>query len=511
MNEKFLEKAAMLDPKLYHREVSARSVIEIMKGKADYEAIKLGDADCLSAIEMKKGDRICLDFGQHCVGYFSFSIRAVGSHQDAPAHLKIKLGEQICEIAESFENYEGNISSSWLQEEYLFIDELPAMIKMPRRYAFRYIEIEVLDTSHKFRVIIENPKCDTVSSADRKSVPKRNCHDKELQEIDEIALNTLEGCMQEVFEDGPKRDRRVWIGDLRLQALANYYTFKNNDLVKRCLYLFAGAPMEEGQAGACLYIRPEVSADDIKLFDYSLFFISCLYDYYMETRDSDTLAELWDTAFHQVEIAAKALDENNIVRDQPDNWWWCFIDWNVDLNKQASAQAVFIYTMKQAYELAGILGDESRSGKLSNLIQDVSRAAIKYLWDDNQGFFVSGARRQVSWASQIWFALSGILPDIETKNLMEKLKEKNPSVKLMTPYMNHCYVEALLKAGLKSDAEDHIRRYWGGMVKAKADCFWEVYDPDNPDVSAYGDRIMNSYCHAWSCTPTYFIRKYFDM
>jgi hypothetical protein len=31
--------------------------------------------------------------------------------------------------------------------------------------------------------------------------------------------------MQEVFEDGPKRDRRLWLGDLRLQALVNDVTF----------------------------------------------------------------------------------------------------------------------------------------------------------------------------------------------------------------------------------------------------------------------------------------------
>ena len=42
-----------------------------------------------------------------------------------------------------------------------------------------------------------------------------------------IAVNTLKNCMQRVFEDGPKRDRRLWIGDLRLEALANYYTFEN--------------------------------------------------------------------------------------------------------------------------------------------------------------------------------------------------------------------------------------------------------------------------------------------
>jgi alpha-L-rhamnosidase len=26
-------------------------------------------------------------------------------------------------------------------------------------------------------------------------------------------------------------------------------------------------------------------------------------------------------------------------------------------------------------------------------------------------------------------------------------------------------------------------------------------------VSPYNSHLMNSYCHAWSCTPTYFLRR----
>ena len=44
------------------------------------------------------------------------------------------------------------------------------------------------------------------------------------------------------------------------------------------------------------------------------------------------------------------------------------------------------------------------------------------------------------------------------------------------------------------------------MVKAGADTFWEVYDPSNADLSPYGSVLVNSYCHAWSCTPAYLLR-----
>ena len=96
--------------------------------------------------------------------------------------------------------------------------------------------------------------------------------DTQLREIDRIACRTLHDCMQEVFEDGPKRDRRLWIGDLRLQALVNYETYRQNNLVKRCLYLFAGSTLPGGRVGAAMFIRPEIEVDDTCMFDYMLFY-----------------------------------------------------------------------------------------------------------------------------------------------------------------------------------------------------------------------------------------------
>ena len=46
------------------------------------------------------------------------------------------------------------------------------------------------------------------------------------------------------------------------------------------------------------------------------------------------------------------------------------------------------------------------------------------------------------------------------------------------------------------------------MAELGADTFWELYNPENPDESPYGGTIVNSYCHAWSCGPACFLRKY---
>lgn len=67
-------------------------------------------------------------------------------------------------------------------------------------------------------------------------------------------------------------------------------------------------------------------------------------------------------------------------------------------------------------------------------------------------------------------------------------------------------MEAGLAIGEEAKVREFIVEYWGGMVDRGADTFWEVYDPAEPLYSSYGDAMMNSACHAWSCFPGYLLR-----
>lgn len=44
------------------------------------------------------------------------------------------------------------LSRSWLPDEVINVDFMPERIKMPRRQAFRYVKIEVIDTSLRYKV-----------------------------------------------------------------------------------------------------------------------------------------------------------------------------------------------------------------------------------------------------------------------------------------------------------------------------------------------------------------------
>ena len=247
-NDKFLEKAEACAPKLKKAVVRPTRIVEIKETSEVYPKVITKDtADHLNKYELKKGDYLCLDFGDHQVGYVTLKLSSIGSPQDAPAYFKLKFAEIAKEITENSADYDGWISKGWIQEEYLHVDVLPKEIKLPRRYAFRYMQLEVIDTSLKWQLVVDDVICESVSAVSEDEAQPYISDDEMITKMDEVSRRTLQNCMQAVFEDGPKRDRRLWLGDLRLQALANYETFKNYDLVKRCLYLFAGQTKDNGQ------------------------------------------------------------------------------------------------------------------------------------------------------------------------------------------------------------------------------------------------------------------------
>ena len=507
VNDAFVSKAIALTPKLIETTVRPVRAVDIFPRGEDFAAEEAASGFPASQ-PMGRDESVCLDFGGHQVGYVSFTLSPVGSPADAPVYLRLKFAEIPYEIAADSAGYHGEISRAWIQEEFIHVDAVPTVVELPRRYAFRYMQLTVLDTSPKYRVVVSDVSCRAVSSADMSAVPPLNVSDPELVQLDKVSLKTMRDCMQSVFEDGPKRDRRLWLADLRLQALTNYVTFRNYGLVKRCLYLFAGLTQNEGRVGACLFHEPEPQVDDTALFDYSLFFISCLYDYYEAARDMATLRELFPTARRQIELALRELDGRGIVTDK--DTWWCFLDWGDGLNKQAGAHAILIYTLKQARTIAGWLGDTARAREYDGLIERLTGAALEHLWDEEQGFFVSGASRQISWASQVWFALANVFDREKNAQLLKRLIEVNPGIPMVTPYMYHYFISALIENGLKDQALACMKSYWGGMLRAGADTFWELYDPKDPYASPYGSRAVNSFCHAWSGTPAYFIRTYFN-
>ena len=480
MTKRFLNIAKTLKPKLIHS--NARKTF--------------------SNRVLKTSEPFVVDFYNHYTGYVSLDFDFVGSPVDAPILLKIKFCEHKDELKENSDDYHGWVSKSWIQEELIHIDNLPSALKLKRRYAFRYISVELIASSSRYDVLLNGIELDSVSSAGNFD---EIVGDSELEKrIDVVALRTLHECMQYEFEDGPKRDRRLWLGDLRLQALTNYHTYKNYDLVKRCLYLFAGTTDKNGRIAPCVFTSPKVIADDSFILDYSLLFVSTLKDYYENTHDEKTLQDLLPVATKQI-MNARGYFVNDVLADK-NELGWCFLDWNLNLNRQCGEHAVYIYAEKDLislYKEIGLSTDE-----LEIDLKNKIKAGFEAFFDKKLGVFVSGETKQISFASNVWMILANDFSEEENRKIFENLDRLSPEP-MVTPYMYHHYIEALIKSGLLDKARKKMNEYWGAMIDDEADTFYELFNPMNKEESPYGGKAVLSYCHAWSCTPSYLLRHYF--
>jgi alpha-L-rhamnosidase len=506
-NQRWIATAEALKPVLKQKQVSPVSLVEPVADSTKFLQYRMETKAPAAAVNdrlMGRGDEVVLNFGEHLTGYLSFSLVGEGRGVDAPARIKLIFGEVPAEVARPFDPYKGGLSRAWLQDEVINIDALPAQVRMPRRYAFRYLKLQVIDTSPNFKVRFGDVQATSVTSADANPAPLPSSVPASLRQIDEVSIRTLRDCMQTVFEDGPKRDRRLWIGDLRLQALTNYATFRNYPLVKRCLYLFAALPREDGMVAACVFEEPKPLRGHEYIIDYAALYPVTLLEYARASNDWQTARELWPVAKRQLEIMSGYVGSDGLFVVPPRSW--AFVDWSDPLDRTAAMHSIILYCFRQSADLASKCGDEATAVSYKQLAERMTKAGRAAFYDPQLAVFVSGPKRQVSWASQAWGALAGIVTPAEGAAAFRSVAQTPEAVRPGGPYLYHYVTEAMIQCGMKREARDLIESYWGSMVANGADTFWEVYDPANPNLSPYGDVQVNSYCHAWSCTPAYLLR-----
>ena len=452
--ERLLKKAQENLPEILKTDIQPVAITEIIEdehGLNGYSAVvsekKISD---LAKYGLGRDQKIILDLGDHYVGHFSIDITSVGSPMDAPLYLRVKFAEVPAEVVADSNDYDGWLSKSWIQEEYIHLD--------------------VLST------------------------------------IYDISVKTLFDCMQEVFEDGPKRDRRLWIGDLRLQALANYATFGDLALTKRCLYLFGGMTTTDGKIPANVFTAPNLIPDDTFLFDYSIFFAVILADFYYQTKDQEVLSDLYPAAKKQIDQALTLVDDEGRLNLLDE--WPVFIDWSNEFEKSTAGQAVLIYALKRFIQLAEWM-EEPDLISYQEQLAELTVFAQTQLFDEEKNQFIIEQSKEINVASQVWMVLAEVFDQEKNSKIMEEMiSTQFPITGIATPYMYHHVVEALFVAGLKEEAIQLLKNYWGKMIELGADTFWEAFKPEEPGFSPYGSPIMSSYCHAWSCTPAYLIKKY---
>lgn len=525
---RWLQIANETKPTLHFRTVCPVAVVNAVKDDGAFQGWRYAkaqeEASSLLRRNFKEVGEATLDFGQHLVGYFRFHTKTLGSRpQDAPIRLRFFFAELPAELNTPLDPWHGSLSRAWMQDEVVTVTQTDQWVEIPRRLAFRYLKMQLLASSNDFDFAIDSVEFRAQSSAGEvKTSLLASCPD-EVQAINRVGIETLRECMQTVYEDGPKRDRRLWIGDMYLESLANRHSFQNHLMTKHCLYLFAALAADDGILISNCFEEPEPHPQaGSYCLTYCLLWNSTLLEYLKDTGDQATALDLWQVAKRQTEDALTYVDDRGIFdQHKREGYVWLFFDWRDGLDVNTPMQGATIFALQQTYELAQLLGKESEVKDYPQIVRRMQKAARKHLYDGKQGVMLSGSDRQgigtssslrqTSVLSQTWAVKAGILSKKEGAKAIRAALATKACLLPGTPYATHYLIEAMLICGMEREARQYLVDYWGGMVAKGADTFWEAYDPKDDFISPYGFSPVNSACHAWSCTPVYFIHEYPDV
>lgn len=515
----WLQKAEASKPvlnKTTHHPVREVKIVADANAFQGFKAVEDGDINDLYSKSFKKKKEVIVDFGKHLVGNVSFKIKDIGPMQDAVLRFKVTFGEIPSDLGLPVEPYTGSLSRGWMQDFQCDVS-YDGCYTFNRRITARYMKIEAVGTSIYSDFCFDNITFEATTSAGKSKAQLASTTPQIFKDIARVSENTLKDCMQGVFEDGPKRDQRLWMGDLYLEALANTASFKEYNVTKRCLYLLAGlANPDNGLLYSNMVEYPKPHAQQTFFVDYALSYILTLNDYLKATGDTETARDLWPVVKNQINtILANAIDKNHLYANTGYQYKGMmvsivFFDWApVTLDNHAAIQGLLAHSIDCAYNIAKVIGKTDDVKAYPETAKQLRKAGYKAYWDAKKQIVVSGKERQESYTATSWAVLGNLIKGKEAQKAIRNVMQSNTAIKPGTPYANHFLVAAMLHCGMNSEAKKYVEDYWGGMVRLGADTFWEYYVPDNHLFSSYnGYTLLNSYCHAWSCTPVYFIVNY---
>lgn len=394
------------------------------------------------------GEEFVLDFGRETIGYLRMKIKSEKS-----VSLRIHYGETLNEAMG--EASRDTLQNRMLNEEYrLFggVHEFEART----RVGFRYARVEIFDAE----ALVE--ASDFSLRTQLYPVARRGyfeCDNTELNKLWEMGERTLVYCMHEWYIDAPKRDRFLWAGDARMEALINYYTFFDTELFEfsweafaKCRFADGGIPSVYGQGASMLW-------------DYVAMYIIAFYDYYMFTGNSDFAVKHIDTITKATDYLTSLTDESGLINipENPLGKKWMVV-LSAKTGYDPFLNELYVRCLQTARIFSKIAGADEKSKEYEK-------------------------------------QYAGSFKALKELNYEDKMFEMYDDTPNCTIHYELAEIDAV--HGRIDKILDRIYKYWIPMIESGADCTYEgMYGdivPVNVKTDVKPDYI--SYCHAWSGSP----------
>ena len=442
-------------------------------------------------LHLEPGASKLVDFGEELVGHLTVE-------GDGPLRVTLAPGESELEARDFDERTENPLRPAGLVGSGTWRD--------PRRSALRYVAVR----NDGAAPILVEMGLDAFEIALECRGEFRSA-DPLLDQIYEAGRRTVLRCTHDFVEDGPKRDRLLWLGDLA--ATADVFGLTIGDLrpLRRSLLLAASIQLRNG---ALPGVGPH--PNDLVLADYIPQWILAVRAYVLHSADFDAATLLLPALRRAVQYLAERIGPEGLVGPEEETDWWVFLDWDrrepfgSPIAKRGYVVVLSLMTaaaLDAAADIAGWLGRERDGAPWRLQAQWLREQVAERAWNEDARAIVDWVRggertRHVSRFTTAWALLAGLGDATRRAAMVDLLAHRAGRAEPTTTGYGQAYnVAALFEARHPEVALALVRRYWGGMLERGASTFWESFDPDEDrrtELDLYGRRYGVSRCHGWS-------------
>lgn len=402
------------------------------------------------------GPGILVDFKEETVGFFRMRVCA-----SQPMSFRIHYGETLDEALS--EPSRDQCLNRMLHEEYRMFGGVQEF-ESRMRVAFRFVRVEFFDCRGPVHAGDFSVRTTLYPVARRGYFA---CDDREITKLWEMGERTLHFCMQEYYLDAPKRDRFLWTGDARLEALVNYYTFGDTKLFEFCWEELARVQMPNGG------IPASYGEGCSMLWDYVAWYVIAFYDYLMYTGNLEYVIKHRKSLERAADFLTSLTNAEGIIEvpENPLGNMW-MVELNAFVGRDPYLNELYLRCLRIAEKTAELAGDETVREKYARLATTAEPNIMKLLENDSMVRLFD-----TTVHTQIQYELAE--RDLENHN-----------------------VDAMI---------ERIRKYWCAMISPGSDCLHEGttatgklprIDRHYTDTPSFG-----SYCHGWTAAATVLLPK----
>lgn len=396
------------------------------------------------------GPALIVDFGGEAVGYFRFRVES-----EKPVSFRLHYAETF---GETLGEPNRDILQHRMLTEEIRLFAGKTEFESRSRAGFRFVSVEFFDCTAPVTASEFGVRSEIYPVAYRGYF---HCSDDLLNNLWRAGRKTVHFCMQEYYIDAVKRDRMLWVGDTRAEALYNYYLFHD-----AALFRFSWEEMEKS-AYADGSIPSAWGAGSSLLWDYIMWYVIAFHDYHQFTGDGDFLKKHAASICRATDFLTSKCNADGLF-SVPEN---PYQNWMVVLDRTRGVQPyyneLYLRVLATAAEACELTGDNAGSGKYRSLADRI-RPAVESLL----------AEHPVSEATSLPHHATG----------------------------SYAIAEDLFRRGKSTEAMALLRGQWGKMLRETgADTLSEAFCNPTQTYTAQDNRTHHpgegSYCHGWAAGP----------